>query len=69
MYSARFILASMTAPKNILKKFMIVCMIIPYTNTKFFDISVTTYISIYKESHLFMLQAHNFSGINYLFSW
>ncbi len=60
MYSARFILASMTAPKNILKKFMIDCMIILYTNTKFFDISVTTYISIYKESLLFMLQTHNF---------
>ena len=69
MYSARFILASMIAPKNILKKFMIDCMIIPYTNTKFFDISVTTYTFIYKESHLSMLQPHIFSGINYLFSW
>ena len=63
MYSARFILASMIAPKNILKKFLIDCMIIPYTNTKFFDISVTTYTFIYKELHLFMLQCGVFSGI------
>ena len=63
MYSARFILASMIAPKNILKKFMIDFMIFLIDLLSILIGRVCTNTFIYKELHLFMLQCGVFSGI------